>query len=86
MLGLRDRKLYQFHGNAKNSGCLLFNYIEIKGQKNVEYNYGQQKVSPEHSFGGCERKTSFGICVQNLLLKRGLTMDNKTQNFDTGVF
>ena len=47
---------------------------------------GTQKVCAEHSFGGCERKTSFGICVQNLQLNRGLTMDGKTQNFDPGVF
>ena len=36
-------------------------------------------MCPEHSLGGSERKTSFGICVQNLQLNRGLTMDSKTE-------
>ena len=38
---VRERKvhlsLHVFHGNSKNSACLLFNDIEISGQKNVEY-------------------------------------------------
>ena len=36
-------------------------------------------MCPEHSLGGSERKTSFGICVQNLQLNSGLTMDSKTE-------
>ena len=36
-------------------------------------------MCPEHSLGGSERKTSFGICVQNLQLNRDLTMDSKTE-------
>lgn len=36
-------------------------------------------MCPEHSLGDRERKTSFGICVQNLQLNRDLTMDSKTE-------